>query len=281
MPTMINFLLFVILLVIYPSSYAENYQPELSLAKSYKGQADLSNYSVSEKLDGVRAYWNGKQLISRKGNIFPAPDWFTKKFPDQALDGELWLGRGKFQKLLSIVSKNEAIDEEWRQIAYYVFDLPNSNKLFSQRLNIFQQLVNQANSSYLRVIEQYRISNHSKLMQQLNKIVALGGEGLMLHRSDAVYRKGRTSDLLKVKPYYDAEAIVVAHTKGKGKFSGMLGAIVVKTSEGKQFRIGSGFNMEERRTPPPIGSIITYTYHGKTDSGIPRFASFLRVRRGH
>ena len=276
---MINILLLIFLFICPPLSYAENSKPELTLAKTYKGQVDLSQYWVSEKLDGVRAYWDGKQLVSRQGNIFPAPAWFVKKFPETALDGELWLARGKFQKLLSIVSKKVAIEEEWQEIAYYVFDLPNSSKLFSQRLNIFRRLVNQTNSQYLRAIEQYRIVNHSELMLQLNNIVELGGEGLMLHRTDAVYKKGRTRDLLKVKPYYDAEAIVVAHTQGKGKFLGMLGAILVKTPEGQQFRIGTGFSLEQRRFPPPIGTIITYTYHGKTDRGIPRFASFLRVRR--
>ena len=276
---MINILLLIFLFICPPLSYAENSKPELTLAKTYKGQVDLSQYLVSEKLDGVRAYWDGKQLVSRQGNIFPAPDWFIKNFPEKSLDGELWLARGKFQKLLSIVSKKVAIEEEWQEIAYYVFDLPNSSKLFSQRLNIFRRLVNQTNSQYLRAIEQYRIVNHSELMLQLNNIVELGGEGLMLHRADAVYKKGRTRDLLKVKPYYDAEAIVVAHTQGKGKFLGMLGAILVKTPEGQQFRIGTGFSLEQRRFPPPIGIIITYTYHGKTDRGIPRFASFLRVRR--
>ncbi len=276
---MINILLLIFLFIHPPLSYAENSKPELTLAKTYKEQVDLSQYWVSEKLDGVRAYWDGKQLVSRQGNIFPAPAWFVKKFPETALDGELWLARGKFQKLLSIVSKKVAIEEEWQEIAYYVFDLPNSSKLFSQRLHIFRRLVNQTNSQYLRAIEQYRIVNHSELMLQLNNIVELGGEGLMLHRTDAVYKKGRTRDLLKVKPYYDAEAIVVAHTQGKGKFLGMLGAILVKTSEGQQFRIGTGFSLEQRRFPPPIGTIITYTYHGKTDRGIPRFASFLRVRR--
>lgn len=276
---MINILLLIFLFIHPPLSYAENIKPELTLAKTYKGQVDLSQYWVSEKLDGARAYWDGKQLVSRQGNIFPAPDWFIKNFPEKSLDGELWLARGKFQKLLSIVSKKVAIDEEWQKIAYHVFDLPNNNKPFSQRLNIFRQLVNQTNSQYLRAIEQYQITNHSTLMQQLNKIVERGGEGLMLHRADAVYKKGRTRDLLKVKPYYDAEATVVAYTQGKGKFLGMLGAILVKTPEGKQFRIGTGFSMEQRRFPPPIGTIITYTYHGKTDRGIPRFASFLRVRR--
>jgi len=274
------FLLIIVLFVYYSSGYAENVKPELTLAKIYKGQADLSRYWVSEKLDGVRAYWDGKQFMSRQGNVFPAPVWFTKKFPNQALDGELWLGRGKFQQLLSIVSKKQAIDEEWKKIAYHVFDLPNSKKPFSRRLQIFRELVNQSNSPYLRMIDQYQLKDHTELMQRLNKIVELDGEGLMLHRADAMYRKGRTSDLLKVKPYYDAEAIVVNHTVGKGKFSGMLGAILVKTPEGKQFRIGTGFSVEQRQSPPPIGALITYTYHGKTDSGIPRFASFLRVRRG-
>lgn len=271
-----------LLILIFTSSFSHannNQPPPLTLAKTYTGRIDLSQYWVSEKLDGVRAYWNGQQLISRQGNIFPAPTWFTKKFPAQALDGELWLARGRFQKLLSIVSKNQAIDEEWQTIRYFVFDLPQAIKPFTQRLLMLQQLVKESNSPYLNLVHQYQLSDEPALLQQLNHITKDGGEGLMLHRANALYRAGRNGDLLKVKPYYDAEATIVAHIPGKGKYTNMLGSIVVEMPEGLQFRIGSGFTDVQRSSPPPLGSVITYTYHGKTNKGIPKFASFLRIRK--
>ena len=264
---------------ISPFSYANNASPPaLTLAKTYKGEIDLSQYWVSEKLDGVRAYWNGQQLISRQGNTYQAPTWFTKGFPAQALDGELWLQRGGFQTLLSIVSKKQAIDAEWQQIRYHVFDMPHINQAFTQRLESLQQLVNKFNSPYLSIVPQFRLPDKVALMQELNRVVAAGGEGLMLHRADALYHPGRNNDLLKVKPYYDAEATVIAHIPGKGKYTGMLGSLLVEMPKGLQFRIGTGFSDRQRRIPPSIGALITYTYHGKTNRGIPRFASFLRIR---
>ena len=273
-------LLLFTLILISSFSYAGNYPPPaLTLAKTYKGSVNLSQYWVSEKLDGVRAYWDGRQLISRQGNPYSAPAWFTQNFPTQALDGELWLARGRFQTLLSIVSKEFAIDTEWQQIRYHVFDLPHINQPFTQRISTLQQIVKKFNSPYLNLVKQYRLPDKTALMHKLNQVVAAGGEGLMLHRADALYRAGRTHDLLKVKPYYDAEAIVIGHTPGKGKYTGMLGSLLVSTAEGMQFRLGTGFTDEQRRTPPPVGSYVTYTYHGKTDRGIPRFASFLRIRK--
>ncbi|MFK5949417.1 MAG: DNA ligase [Methylococcales bacterium] len=256
----------------------ETKKPALTLAKSYQGQVDLTHYLVSEKLDGVRAYWDGKQLISRQGNPYPAPTWFTKNFPAQALDGELWLGRQKFQALISIVRKKHAIDKEWQKLRYFVYDQPGLNKPFSQRLKSFQQLILLANSPYLKALKQYQIVDKNTLLKELARITALGAEGLMLHRVDAFYHAGRNGDLLKVKPYYDAEATVISYIPGKGKFSGKLGSLLVETTEGLRFRIGSGFTNQQRSNPPAIGQLITYTYHGKTLKGIPKFASFLRVR---
>ena len=252
--------------------------PALTLAKTYKGKIDITQYWVSEKLDGVRAYWNGQQLISRQGNPYPAPTWFTKNFPAEALDGELWLERNQFQRLLSIVRKKQAIDTEWEQVRYYVFDLPHLNIPFSQRLNRLQQLVTLSGSPYLKSVRQYQLADEPALLQELDRIEALGGEGLMLHRADALYHAGRNNDLLKVKPYFDAEAIVISHIAGKGKYQDMLGSLLVEMPVGLQFRIGSGFTDRQRSNPPAIGKTITYTYHGKTKKGIPKFASFLRVR---
>lgn len=253
--------------------------PPLTLAKTYQGKIDPSLYWVSEKLDGVRAYWNGQQLISRQGNIYPAPAWFTQDFPSQKLDGELWLGRQQFQALLSIVRKKQALDSEWKQVHYLVFDQPGLNLPFSQRLKSLQQLIATSTSPYLHAVKQFRVNNKTELQHQLDKIIALGGEGLMLHRTDAFYHAGRNNDLLKVKPYYDAEAKVITYIAGKGKYVDKMGALLVKTAAGLQFKIGSGFSDLERSNPPEIGTIITYKYYGKTDKGIPKFASFLRVKK--
>ncbi len=252
--------------------------PPLTLAKTYKGQVDLTQYWASEKLDGVRAYWDGQQLISRQGHPYPAPPWFTKDFPKQALDGELWLERGQFQTLLSIVKKKQAVKREWQQIRYFVFDIPEPNKPFTERLTDLKRLVSLSRNPYLKLVEQFKIANKLALQQKLSSLVKKGAEGLMLHRANALYHVGRTNNLLKVKPYFDAEATVIAYVAGKGKYSGMVGSLLVETQSGIQFKIGSGFTDFQRMHPPMIGKTITFTYHGKTLKGIPKFASFLRVR---
>ncbi|CAM5225563.1 ATP-dependent DNA ligase [Alishewanella longhuensis] len=100
----------------------------------------------------------------------------------------------------------------------------------------------------------------------------------MLHHQDARYKTGRSADLLKLKSYQDTEAIVIGYRPGKGKYQGRVGALIVRTPEGKEFAIGSGLTDVLRQTPPEIGTVITYRYNGYTNNGIPRFARFLRVR---
>ena len=112
----------------------------------------------------------------------------------------------------------------------------------------------------------------------MKQMVAKGGEGLMLHKADAEYITGRNAALIKLKPLFDAEATVVAHTPGRGKYKGKLGALVVETSEGIRFKLGTGLKDAQRENPPKIGSLVTYTYKDKTKNGKPKFASFLRVR---
>ena len=253
--------------------------PPLMRAGVYQGGIDLGRYWVSEKLDGVRAYWDGRQLASRAGNLFQAPPWFTAGFPPTALDGELWMGRGSYEALSGAVRRKAPIEAEWRRIRYLVFDLPASQAPFTRRLAAMREIVQGAASPYLALVDQSRIASHAALMQRLEEVMAGGGEGLMLHRGSARYQIGRTKDLLKVKAHEDAEAVVLAHLPGKGKFAGMMGALLVETPEGRRFRIGTGFSGQERQAPPPLGATITYRHYGKTGKGTPRFASFLRVRR--
>ena len=253
-------------------------KPALLLAKVYTDNIDVSQYWVSEKYDGVRAYWDGKQLISRQGNTYHAPKWFTAGFPHRPLDGELWVARNHFEKLISTVRKKHPIDKEWRQVRYMVFELPNARGTFSERLSRLKELFLGLENPYIKLIKQYRVKNHSDLMSQLDSIIKKGAEGLMLHHAKALYKTGRHDDLLKVKRYQDAEARVIQHFKGKGKYLDLLGSLLVETADGKRFKIGSGFSDKERKHPPAIGTLITYKFFGKTINGIPRFASFLRVR---
>ena len=273
---MIKKLILVLLIYCYPLSAAS--KPELVLAKVYSADIDVEQYWVSEKLDGVRAFWDGKQLISRGGNIIAAPAWFVADFPAQALDGELWLDRNKFAEILSIVSKHQPIDSEWQTIGYYVFELPDAAGTFTERIRAMQAIHQQQNSPYLKVVPQFRVANKAELFAKLSELEQLGAEGLMLHHQDALYKTGRSSDLLKLKTYQDTEAEVIGYRPGRGKYQGMVGALIVRTPEGKEFAIGSGLTDVLRQTPPEIGTVITYRYNGYTNNGIPRFARFLRVR---
>lgn len=254
-------------------------EPDLLLAKVYAKQTDLSQYWASEKYDGVRAYWNGEQFISRQGNVFHAPDWFTEGFPKYALDGELWIGRNTFEQLISAVSKDQPVDAEWQAVKYMVFELPEAAGTFSERLASLKAQIAGIESPFLELVPQYRIASHAALMAKLTEVVKRGAEGLMLHHGQATYRTGRRDDLLKVKRHDDAEARVISYIPGKGKYQVMMGSLLLEMPDGTQFRVGSGFSDEQRRNPPPIGSVVTYKYFGKTKYGKPKFASFLRVRQ--
>ncbi len=251
---------------------------DVLLAQIYSQGIDVKQYLVSEKLDGVRAIWDGKQLKSRKGNVINAPAWFLKDLPNTPLDGELWLARGQFDALSGAVRKDVAVDAEWRGISYQIFELPNASGTFEARAERIVDIINTANLPHLRAVEQFRVKNETELNIKLKQIAANGGEGLMLHRADAEYITGRSDVLLKLKLLHDAEATVVAHINGKGKYMGLMGALLVQTPEGIRFKLGTGFSDAQRANPPKIGSTVTYTYRDKTKYGNPKFASFLRER---
>lgn len=267
---------YLLLLLFMPPVFAD--VPGLLLAKVYSDQEDLAQWWVSEKLDGVRAYWDGRHLISRQGNRFAAPAWFTAGFPDTPLDGELWMGRGTFDELSGTVRQQTPDDALWRKVRYMVFDMPVPDLTFDERLARLTQLITEQGVDQLQLVKQYKVNNEQALMDDLEQVVARGGEGLMLHRGTSRYRAARSDDLLKLKTYEDAEAVVIAHLPGKGKYQGMMGALLVEMPDQRRFKIGTGFSDAQRADPPPIGSTITYKYLGKTSTQLPRFASFLRVR---
>ena len=249
----------------------------LLLAETENGQADVALYLVSEKYDGVRAYWDGQVLRTRNGNTINTPRWFVENFPARALDGELWIGRGQFERLSGTVRRQTPDDAEWRQVRYLVFELPQAPGTFRQRVQALREVLAEAGVPWLQAVEQFEFGNRKALLQKFGEIVKAGGEGLMLHRADALYTTGRSDVLLKMKPWNDAEATVIAHRPGQGKYAGMLGALRVRTADGLEFMLGTGLSDAHRRTPPPIGTVITYRYRDLTGRGLPRFASFLRV----
>lgn len=270
--------------------WADN-RPELMLANVYSSQdhkTNLNHYWVSEKYDGVRAYWNGKHLLSRQGFIYQAPDWFIQHLPKYPLDGELWLGRGKFDQLSGIVRTQIPSNEDWGLVRFMVFDIPNHIGRFDQRLQELNTLHDSRTlPPWVEVVKQWKVESEAALLRQLDELVNQGAEGLMLHDGRSMYSATRSDDLIKLKPSMDSEGIVLSYVEGKGKYQGKVGAIWVKASivdsEGitrmKTFKIGSGFTDKERENPPPIGSEITFKYSGLTSTGLPRFVRYWRMRK--
>ena len=250
----------------------------LQLPSVYSEAIDPAPYLVSEKYDGVRGHWDGSTLRHRSGRVVPAPAWFTDQLPrGTPLDGELWLGRGRFDALSATVRRQVPVDAEWRAVRYLVFELPAAGGTFAERARQLQALAAQAAWPQLVAVEQAPAGDRAALRRRLAETVAHGGEGLVLHLASAAYRPGRSDVTLKLKPELDAEAVVVGHRPGRGRLEGQLGALELRASDGRRFFVGTGFDDAQRREPPAVGSVVTYRYRDLTPGGAPRFASFLRV----
>jgi len=239
---------------------------------------NLANWLISEKFDGIRAYWDGTRLLTRNGYPIDVPSGFTRGWPERPLEGELWVGYGQFARLSGLVQRHQTRPEEWQDVRYLLFDLPDWPGTFVQRQAQLNQLITQHQAPNLRVIRQHTGMDEAQMQALLDEVIKRGGEGLMLHRSSALYQLRRTADIRKLKPFQDAEARVLEHLPGRGKYSGLMGSLLVEMDDGTRLRIGTGFSDAERADPPPPGSLITFRYNGLTRHGLPRFARFLRIR---
>ena len=228
-------LLALISFFVISARHSGNASPPLLLANELGPQVNPANYLVSEKYDGVRAIWNGKVLRFRSGRAVNAPAWFIAKLPAQALDGELWLARGRFEALSGIVRKTEPQDDEWQQMKYMIFELPDAPGTFAERAQRIKEIVAKAQWPQLVAVEQFRVTDRAALKRKLDEVVRGGGEGLMLHLADAPYVTGRSDALLKLKLLQDTEAVVIEHIPGKGKYQGMMGALRVKMPRWQAF----------------------------------------------
>ena len=255
--------------------------PPPMLAIPMPDYVDVTGYLVSEKLDGVRARWDGQALWTRAGHRIQVPGWFTRGWPAVAMDGELWLGRGRFDASSGLVRAADFADPAWRALRFMAFDLPGDPSGFAQRSRTLAALLEPSPSPNLARVRQRHFSSRSALDAHLQAVVAGGGEGLMLQHALSPYRGGRSERLLKLKLARDAEARVIGYKPGKGKYAGMVGALLVEDDRGRRFALGSGLRDADRATPPPIGSRVTFRHDGLTAKGTPRFARYLRRHPGH
>ncbi len=239
---------------------------------------NISGWMMSEKLDGIRGYWDGKQLLSRQNKPINAPAWFIKDLPPFALDGELWTARADFENIQSIVMDDKP-SEKWKEITYNIFEVPCAEGNFTQRLQKAQDYITAHKLTHVRVIEQKICHDTKELKTFLHEIVKKRGEGAVIKDGSLSYFEGRSDSILKVKLAQDMEAKVIGYKAGTGKYKGMMGSLHVELENGKQLFIGTGFSDEMRKNPPAIGSIITFKYFGFTKKGKPRFASYMRVRK--
>ncbi len=253
-------------------------EASVQLATPWPPDRSSQGFWVSEKFDGVRAIWDGRVLRFRSGRVLSAPAWFLAALPLTPLDGELWMGRGQFDRLSGVVRKAVPDDEAWRAVKYLVFDVPGHAAPFNERRGLVQSTVQAARAPWLVSVTQETVQDAPALQARLQEIVRDGGEGLVLHRSDAPWRSGRTDALYKFKPEPDEEGRVVGHQPGKGRLQGQTGALLLQLQSGQRFALGAGLSDALRRDPPPVGAWVTYRYRDRTPSGLPRFASFLRVR---
>lgn len=247
------------------------------LAEHWDGKSDPTGWWASEKFDGVRAWWDGKRFLSRDGNVFQAPAWFTARMPRVVLDGELYMGRGMLAATVGIV-RNDANDG-WKSLTFRVFDAPDAPGAFEQRLVALYTEVQLASCPWLVVVEQRPVKSADHLREMLAAIEAEDGEGLIIRRPQSAYPRGvRSSDCLKVVSVLTAEAVVVGHTSGKGARDGGTGALICRLPNGIEFKVGTGLKTAHVKKPPPIGTVITFGYKRLTENGKPREPRFIRVR---
>ena len=247
------------------------------LAKPY-ADTDPTGWWMSEKLDGVRAYWTGDALYTRNGNRIMAPEWFTRDFPAMALDGELMAGRGRFNVTVSVVRKQKPVDAEWKRIKFHVFDAPMQSGGCEDRWR--QMNAEVAGVPNIVVVEQIACKSPKHLAEVRAQVAALGGEGVMLRKARSAYEQKRTSALQKVKSFMDTEARIVGYLPGEGKHAGRLGAyeaVLLKGSKQK-FGIGTGMTDAERERPLPIGTVVTVKFFELTPAGVPRFPTLVGAR---
>jgi DNA ligase 1 len=241
--------------------------------KIYSDQ-NISGWYMSEKLDGIRGYWNGKKFYTKNGNIINIPKKFTKNFPSFALDGELWSRRNDFEFIQSTVL-DKTPSTKWEKITYNIFEVPNTKGDFLQRLQKAKDWFSKHPNRNVKIIEQIKCKDEDHLIEYLNSIVTLKGEGIIVKDASKLYHTGRSPYILKVKKFLDMEGLVIGYNYKK---DGSFKSLKIKLKNNITFNLSSGLSEKNKQNPPKKGEIVTFKYYGFTKNNKPKFASFLRVR---
>lgn len=273
---MINrFVALIIVLLLSYNSLAN--KPDLFLLKTYDDSKEVIGWVMSEKLDGIRGFWTGQELLTRGGKRLNPPTWFTQNYPPFAVDGELWTKRGDFENISSIVRSKDS-NHRWQQITHHIFEVPNQPGGLLTRLDVLNTYLGNYPVAHLKVLRQTEITDQQQLQDFLAEVVSDKGEGVVVRNPDSLYATGRLSSALKVKKYSDTECVVLKVLPGKGKYLGKMGSVLCQDDNGKQLKVGSGFKDKDRANPPAIGSKITFKYYGLTKKGNYKYPVYLRVR---
>ncbi|WP_428024932.1 DNA ligase [Arcobacter sp.] len=246
---------------------------DIQKPKIYNDQ-NIIGWYMSEKLDGIRGYWDGKNLYTKNGNLIKTPKEFTKDFPPFALDGELWSKRDDFENIQAIVLDKEP-SNKWSEITYNIFEVPNAKGDFLARLDKAKVWFLKHQNKNVTIIKQIRCEGEEHLLEFLDEVVDLKGEGVIVKDASKKYHTGRSPYILKVKKFLDMEGVVLGYNY---KRDGSFKSLKVKLEDGTNFNLGGGFSEKQKQNPPKIGEVITFKYYGFTKTGKPKFASFLRVR---
>ncbi len=292
------------------------------LSKELKILEPPINWWASEKWDGIRALWDGEKIISRgsgvgKPKVYTyVPEWFKLTLPPGiALDGEIWIGRGLFQKTsrLSTIKPGKSytqtqINDIWAgkenpPVIFKVFDIPTEKSPFEQRMKMLQTIVKDRKDCWdqlkyenkkvfpLQFTDQVKIKSMEQLVNLYTKLTSAGAEGIMIRASGSPYETKRSKYMLKYKIKEDAECIVRGYTPGEGRLKGLLGSLnceILKDSKpsGIFTQIGTGLTDSERENyiisghpeEIPIGSIVSFSYMEMTNDGVPRHPVYRGIR---
>ncbi len=251
------------------------FSQELQKPKIYSNEQNLIGWIMSEKLDGIRGYWNGREFLSRSLKKLNAPKDFTENFPPFELDGEFWTKRADFENIQNIIMDKK--EPNWDAITYNIFEVPNAKGDFFARLQKAKDWFETHPNKNVKFIAQINFENSSQMQNYFDDIIENGGEGIILKNPNANYEGGRSDKVLKLKKFEDAEGVVIdIKISPKTK---VLQSVKLKLANDIVFDLGGGFSDQERKNPPKIGEVITFKYSGFTKQGKPKFASFLHIRK--
>jgi DNA ligase len=289
---------------------------QVLLAGTWDRKKDLTGYWISEKYDGARAYWNGKDFVSRKGNVFEAPDWFKKGLPDYPLDGELWLGYGKVHEGNGLLNtKDPSQAERWKDMRFLIFDAPGLDLPFEERVAFIEQNLPEGSHPYSRPVKHAKAESNAQVLALLGEVQARGGEGLVAREPGSLYENKRSMSLLKIKTFYDAEAVVVGYKMPNRKIeygsaavrAAQLGADGVRSLRARilvdtlpdihreesaasavavdTVLLGAEFGITAQgklqKDPPRPGTVVNFKYMELSPNHVPRHPTWLGVREDY